>query len=577
MAGEKRSVLRDAWRIAKPYWSSEDKYWAWGLLIVVTGFNLGLVYLSVLINEWRNAFYNTLQDFDEAGFFHQLLIFGILAGIYILVAVYQNYLQQMLQIRWRRWLTRRYLDAWLAERAYYRMQLTGSSTDNPDQRISDDLERFTRQTLDLSIGGAGILNAVVTLISFLAILWGLSGDLEVPLGSWGTVTVPGYMVWFALVYAVFGTWLTMRIGRPLVGLNFQQQRFEADFRFSMVRLRENTESVAFYGGEPRERGIFLDRFGNVVDNFWAIMKRVKNLGFWTNSYGQFAIIFPYIVAAPRFFSKQMQLGGLMQTAGAFDQVQSSLSFFVNAYVGIAEWQSVVQRLTSFGDRVHALADEARGPQRLAVERQGAGLAVNGLELDLPDGARLLRGLDLAVAPGEALLITGPTGIGKSTLLRAIAGIWPFGAGRIRKPEGSTLFLPQRPYLPLGTLRGALAYPQDASAYSDPDLAAALEQVGLARLVPLLDTGGNWARQLSLGEQQRLGFARILLSRPATIFLDESTSALDEKSEAELYRVIRGAAWHPTIVSVGHRSSLQPLHDRTVDLAATLPVPALAAG
>jgi len=565
MTERKRSVLRDAWRLAKPYWQSEDKWWAWGLLNAVIVLNLASVYINVRINTWRNDFYNALQDYDERQFFYQLLIFAVLAGLFIVFAVYQLYLQQMLQIRWRRWLTRRYLDGWLGERAYYRMQLKDGGTDNPDQRISDDLERFTRQCLALSVGGTGFLNAGVTLVSFMAILWTLSGPLTIPLGAWGTIDIPGYMLWFALIYAVGGTWLTFRIGRPLVRLNFDQQRYEADFRFSMVRLRENTESIALYGGEPRELGTFLDRFGRVVGNFWSIMKRVKTLGWYTSGYGQFAIIFPYLVAAPVYFSKKFTLGNLMQTAGAFDQVQMSLSFIVNNYVDIAEWQSVVQRLSSFDARVREVAAAARAPQQMEITQGGGGLAVSNLDIDLPEGTPLLRGIDFAVAPEEALLLTGPTGAGKSTLLRVIAGIWPFGRGRIRIGAGPTLFLPQRPYLPLGTLRNALLYPREDETVLDGRLKAALETVGLGALASELDEGSNWARRLSLGEQQRLAFARILLSEPAIVFLDEATSALDEASEAALYRLLREAPWRPTVISVGHRSTLREFHDRILSL------------
>jgi len=556
--------LRDAWRLAKPYWFSDDKKWAWGLLMAVIVLNLGSVYINVRLNFWRNDFYNTLQNLDEHGFFIQLGIFGLLAAAWIGVVVYQLYLQQMLQIRWRRWLTRRYLGDWLDGKAYYRLQLEGDHTDNPDQRISDDLNRFTDASLTLTLG---LMNSVVTLFSFLGILWSLSGAITLPLGSYGSVVVPGYMVWFALLYAILGTWVTFKVGRPLVALNFQQQRYEADFRFSLVRLRENAESVALYGGEKREMATFFDRFTHVVDNFWAIMRRTKAINWWTSFYSQFAVIFPYIVAAPRFFSKQMQLGGLMQTADAFGTVQGALSFIVSSYTDIAIWQSVVQRLVGFDERVRAIAAQARETQPIAVERGGEGIAVKDLALDLPGGAALLRHVDLAAKPGEAVLLTGPTGIGKSTFLRAISGIWPYGKGAIRMAAGKLLFLPQKPYLPLGSLRDALTYPRDASDLPEPRLQEVMEMVGLGAFARRLDEPDNWAQRLSLGEQQRLAFARVLLAEPDLVFLDEATSALDEPSEARFYRMLREAKWHPTIVSVGHRGTLGEFHDRRCDIGA----------
>ncbi len=558
------AFLRDAWRLAKPYWSSEDKRWAWGLLAAVIGLNLGSVFINVRLNIWRNAFYNTLQDLDEHGFWEQLAVFTGLAAAFIVIVVYQTYLQQMLQIRWRRWLTRRYLGEWLGDKAYYRLQLEGNPADNPDQRIADDLNRFTDASLSLTLG---LLNAVVTLFSFLSILWVLSGPLTIPLGSLGSFELPGYMLWFALVYAIGGTWLTFKIGRPLVGLNFRQQRFEADFRFALVRLRENTEAVALYSGEERELAEFRTLFVNVVDNFWKIMRRIKALGWWTSFYNQFAVIFPYIVAAPRFFAKEMQLGGLMQTADAFGTVQGSLSFIIGAYTDIATWQAVVQRLAGFDARVRAVAAEALAPQPIVIAREGSGLAVTGLDLDLPQGAPLLHQVGLTVEPGQSVLITGPTGSGKSTLLRAMSGIWPYGKGAVRLALGKLLFLPQKPYMPLGSLRDAVAYPGASDAFPDSKIQAAMASVGLDAFAGRLDETDNWAQRLSLGEQQRLSFARVLLSEPDLVFLDEATSALDEPSEARFYQMLRAALWHPTIVSVGHRGTLAAFHDRGVDIAA----------
>jgi putative ATP-binding cassette transporter len=566
MSKKKRSFLHDAWRLAKPYWSSEDRWWAWGLLVAVVALNLTSVYINVRFNMWNRDFFNAIQQYDWHAFKYQFMVFGVIAASAIVVTVYQIYLQQMLQIRWRRWLTRRYVDLWLDERAYYRLQLEGGGTDNPDQRISDDLDRFTRASIALTIGTSGFLNAGVTLVSFLGILWGLSGAAAIPLGPLGQVVIPGYMVWFALIYAVGGTFLTFKIGRPLVRLNFDQQRYEADFRFSMVRLRENTESIALYGGEGRERRNFIDRFGNVVGNFWSIMKRVKRLNWYTSGYTQLAIVFPYLVAAPRYFAKQISFGALQQTADAFGQVQTSLSFIVNSYADIAEWQSVVERLAGFDERARAIAAAARAPQSIELARAGTGLAVSNLDVDLPDGTPLLRGVTFAAAPGDAVLIAAPTGTGKSTLLRAIAGIWPYGRGRVRLGEGRSLFVPQRPYLPLGSLRTALLYPDEDKAVAAERLQEVLREVGLGAFADKLDTLDNWALRLSLGEQQRLAFARILLTEPAILFLDEATSALDEKAEAALYALLRRAPWRPLLVSVGHRSTLREFHERVLPLA-----------
>jgi putative ATP-binding cassette transporter len=562
MAFSKPGMVRAAWRLALPFWMGDEKWSARGLLAAVVALNLASVWLNVRLNAWNNDFYNALQNYDWPKFWWQFAIFGMIAVSLIVVAVYQLYLRQILHIRWRRWMTDRFLKDWLADRAYYRMQLDQSATDNPDQRIADDLDRFTSISLTLSIG---LMNAVVTLLSFLFILWTLSGSLHIPLGDDSGIDIPGYMVFAAILYAVGGTWLTQKIGSPLIGLLYNQQRYEADFRFSLVRLREHAESVAFYGGESRELGVFQGRFGRVVLNWWDIIRRRKKLTWFTTGYQQVAVVFPFIVAAPRYFSKEIQLGGLMQISSAFGQVQDSLSFIVTSYTEIAEFQSVVQRLEGFHAKVEEIAADRRAPHPIDIQRAGAGVEVDGLDLHLPDGRALRQEIALAAVPGKPVLVTGPSGSGKSTLLRAIAGLWPFGRGRIRVGDGHVLFLPQRPYLPLGTLADAIAYPELDHQPRRAELESALHAVGLAYLIDQLDEEGNWAQRLSGGEQQRLGFARVLLVRPDVVFLDEATSALDEAAEAALYRLLREAEWGPTVVSVGHHGTLKRFHETVIDL------------
>jgi putative ATP-binding cassette transporter len=561
-AATKRGFLRQAWELAWPYWKSEEKWSAIALLVAVIMLNLITVALNVRLNRWNNDFYDALQQYNWTEFWRQFAIFGVIAFALILVAVYSLYLRQVLHIRWRRWLTHRFLKNWLDDQSYYRMQLNQATTDNPDQRISDDLDRFATITLGLSLG---LLSSFVTLVSFLSILWTLSGALTIPLGGGAQINIPGYMVFAALIYAVGGTFLTRWIGYPLIRLNFDQQRYEADFRFSMVRLRENAENVAFYAGEARELDTFQTRFARIVANWWGIIKRRKKLTWFTTSYAQLAIVFPFVVAAPRYFDKAIQLGGLMQISSAFGQVQDSLSFIITSYTEIAEYQAVVQRLFGFREKMNEIAAGQRAPQPIQVEHAGAGVEVESLDLDLPDGHSLRPNISLAASPGQSLLITGPSGAGKSTLLRALAGLWPFGRGRIRVTDGRALFLPQRPYLPLGTLADALAYPHAAEELPRSSLVDAIRAVGLPQLVDRLDEEGNWAQRLSIGEQQRLAFARVLLVRPEIVFLDEATSALDEAAEMALYRLLREAAWRPTIVSVGHHSTMKRFHDTVVDL------------
>ncbi|WP_050628521.1 ABC transporter ATP-binding protein/permease [Bradyrhizobium viridifuturi] len=558
-----RSTLATVWRIASPYFNSDDKWAGRGLLAAVIVIELASVFLTVLFNRWNNVFYNALQERDQAVFTYQIGYFCVLAAFWIALKVYQLYLNQWLQIRWRRWMTTRYLGGWLHDANHYRMQLLGDAADNPDQRIADDTQRFVEQTLTL---GIGLLSSVVTLASFVVILWGLSN--QAPLHLFGNdIAFPGYLVWGALIYAILGTTLTHLIGRPLVDLNFRQQRFEADFRFNLVRTRENAEQIALLEGEPAERTRLLDRFGFVVGNWLDIMQRTKKLTAFTATYSQAAVIFPYVLIAPAYFANKIQLGGMMQTASAFSSVQDSLSFFITAYRTLAEWQSVVARLDGFESSIRSGDALARRQDIIRVKPAGdSGIELDDLVVTLPDGKPLLAADGFSLPGNARTLVTGPSGAGKSTLFRAIAGIWPFGKGAINVPANASLMmLPQRPYLPIGSLHEAVVYPGEAAKFDTGRVREVLTAVGLPQLAARLGEEAHWNRMLSLGEQQRLGIARALLHAPQFLFLDEATASLDEPSEAALYRLIAERLPGTTVVSIGHRSTLDAFHQRNVAL------------
>lgn len=555
------ATLAIVWRIAGPYFRSEDKWAGRGLLGVVIAMELALVAINVLLNQWQNRFYSALQAYDLNEFVVEVWIFLGLAFTYVALAVYKLYLNQWLQIRWRRWLTQHYLGEWLDGATHYRMQLKGDPADNPDQRLTEDVRNFVEQTLVL---GLGLLSSIVTLASFIVILWGLSN--RAPLHIYGTdIVIPGFLVWCALLYAILGTALTHWIGAPLINLNFEQQRFEADFRFNLIRVRENSEQIALLKGESAERAHLLHRFGFVIANWYAIMSRTKRLTAFTASYGQAATIFPYVVVAPAYFAKSIQLGDMMQTGSAFGSVQDALSFFVTAYRSLAEWRAIVARLDGFEMSVSSAANiAAREPAIGVAASNGKAIALAQLLVKLPNGEPLVSADAFMVEPAERVLVTGPSGSGKSTLFRAIAGIWPFGTGTIAIPEKARLMmLPQRPYFPIGPLGDAVIYPAEHGAITSERIAEALNSVGLPRLAKRLDEDGHWNRMLSLGEQQRLGLARALLHVPDYLFLDEATASLDEPSEARLYRLLTETLPQATIVSIGHRSTLDAFHTRKV--------------
>jgi len=557
----KKRSFRTFWHLFRGYWNSEHKWRARGLLAFVIGLNFASVYLLVRINSWYNEFYNALQPYAQESFWPLVGEFTALAFLYIIIAVYAIYLRQMLQIRWRTWMTDRYLAGWMQHQVYYRLQVLGSDTDNPDQRISEDINQFVSLTLQLLLG---FLKQLTTLGAFGVVLWNLSGAFTVPLGSHEFV-IYGYMFWFSLIYSILGTVGAHLVGRRLIGLNFDQQRYEADFRFNMMRVRENSESVAFYRGEDAENVGFKERFARVISNYWQLMRQTKLLNFYVNGYAQLAIIVPLVLAAPRYFGGEMALGGLMQTVSAFGRVQDALSYFVESYDTIAQLAAVIRRLSTFTEHMEqaqALEDGVVHEESTAGE---SALALAGLDVALPDGRQLMQDCTVTLPAGSRVLVTGASGAGKSTLLRTLAGIWPYGSGQVTIGQGSrALFLPQRPYLPLGSLRRALAYPRTAAG-TDEELVTALRDVGLERLVGDLDRIDDWSRILSLGEQQRLAFARVLLVKPQWVFLDEATSALDEPREQEMYELLKKRLPGLSIVSVGHRSTLFAQHEEELHL------------
>jgi putative ATP-binding cassette transporter len=548
------AFLGKTWALAKPYWQSEDKAWAWGLLLVTVALSLGSVYLSVWFNEWYNTFYNALQNKDEAVFWQQLGWFVPVAAVAITAAVYRYYLKSALEIRWRRWLTHQYFDRWLAHKAFYLMEVDHHQTDNPDQRITEDIDKFTTSSLTLSLD---LLHSVVSLGSFSIILWNLSGPLSFTLFG-VAVSIPGYMFWAALLYAFIGSWLTHLIGRRLIPLNFEQQKREADLRYSLVRVRENAEPIALYGGEAVEQDTLRTGFSAIWRNTWRIMKKQKQLIGFRAGYNQIATIFPFAVCAPRFFNGDLQLGGLMQINNAFGKVENALAWFIDLYPKLALWRSVVDRLTSFNDRLDQ--------QQCLYPKEGqpisatasASLQVQALTLFKPDGSVMASIDDKAITPQQHTLIKAPSGSGKSTLLRTLGGIWPWYEGEL-KLSGTRLFLPQSPYLPQGRLRDVLAYPQPADAIDPHTFERVLSMCRLEGLTASLDEAQNWSMVLSLGERQRLAIARALIYQPDWLFLDEATSALDADNEHHMYTALLTELPNTTLISVGHRDALQRYH------------------
>ncbi|KVL73015.1 ABC transporter ATP-binding protein/permease [Burkholderia ubonensis] len=556
-----------AWSLIKPYWVSSEWKVAWGLLVTIVVINLCVVWINVKLNQWNAQFYNALQAKNVHDFPGLLMQFSALAFGFIILAVYGRYLRQMLGFRWRQWLTDRFLNEWLGDRAFYRIE-RDRLADNPDQRITDDLQSFATTTLSLSLD---LLSTIVTLVSFITILWSLAGALTFTLG--GTpIAIPGYMVWAAALYAVVGSLIIQKVGHPLVSINYQQQRVEADFRFGLIRVRENAEQIAFYDGEDTENGNARNLFMRIRDNWWRVMKYTKRLTFVLSFYGQIAIIFPLVVAAPRYFAGAFSFGVLMQISSAFNTVSDSFSWFINSYSTLVEWRATVNRLREFKRVMRAShLKESVSP---ATEHGGINLhyvdserlSTSSLKLALPNGNALADIGSVTIEPGSRWLVIGKSGSGKSTFMRALAGLWPFGDGAIDAPVSARMmFVPQTSYLPIGTLKAALTYPATADTYSDDACRDALRACRLEEYVDRLDETAHWTRVLSPGEQQRLAGARVLLHKPDFLFLDEATSALDADNEARLYHLFNERLPQAAIVSIAHRESLAAYHGGTINV------------
>lgn len=560
-----REFIAGLFHLITPYWNSEEKKSARLYLAGIITLTIAAVYMTLLLNEWFNSFYSALQNYDSDAVYRGLLRFTGLAFAHIAFAVYSYYLQQRLALRWRKWMTKNYLAKWTGQQMYYRLEMFSQGTaDNPDQRISEDINLFTARTLSFM---SGLLRSATTIVCFIFVLWNLSEILSFSAAG-QEFHIYGYLVWTALAYSVLGTWITHKVGHRLVSLNYLQQKLEADFRFSMVRLRETAESVAFYNGAAKEESFLSNRFMTLLRNTLFIIKKQKQLSWLTNSYAQIAIIFPFVVAVPRYLSQNISLGGLMQIANCFGKVQDAMSYFVDVYASLAEWQSCAERLLSFDKHIAAIEKETEEKSgSLVREETPDRLRLTDVTISVPamdENKRtreIISSAACTIRSGEHVILKGPSGSGKSTLLRTLAGFWPYVKGHISMPASSEMmFIPQKPYIPMGTSAEAASYPLETA--DKEILSPLLMEYGLSHLMEKPDTEADWSHILSLGEQQKLAFVRVFLRKPKWVFLDEATSAMDEETEEKMYRLLT-ALPGTTVISIGHRSTLDKWHDRVL--------------
>lgn len=560
-----REFIAGLFHLITPYWNSEEKKSARLYLAGIITLTIAAVYMTLLLNEWFNSFYSALQNYDSGAVYRGLLRFTGLAFAHIAFAVYSYYLQQRLALRWRKWMTKNYLAKWTGRQMYYRLEMFSQGTaDNPDQRISEDINLFTARTLSFM---SGLLRSATTIVCFIFVLWNLSEVLSFSAAG-QEIHIYGYLVWTALAYSVLGTWITHKVGHRLVSLNYLQQKLEADFRFSMVRLRETAESVAFYNGAAKEESFLSNRFMTLLRNTLFIIKKQKQLSWLTNSYAQIAIIFPFVVAVPRYLSQNISLGGLMQIANCFGKVQDAMSYFVDVYASLAEWQSCAERLLSFDKHIAAIEKETEEKSgSLVREETHDRLRLTDVTISVPamdENKRtreIISSASCTIKSGEHVILKGPSGSGKSTLLRTLAGFWPYVKGHISMPAPSEImFIPQKPYIPMGTSAEAASYPLETA--DEEILSPLLVECGLSHLMEKTDTEADWSHILSLGEQQKLAFVRVFLRKPKWVFLDEATSAMDEETEEKMYRLLT-ALPGTTVISIGHRSTLDKWHDRVL--------------